>query len=269
MHGAKNSRDLPRSVRVLVVMNSAFHVLAATVLATAIGCSAPAEPPASVPPTSPAAVAAPAPATAMAPAADPAPAAAPLTATAGSELGTRPEGIGLAPGAAAPDAEVHDLQGQAVQLSALFSRGPTLLVFYRGGWCPYCNTQVRQLTEAAEQFSAHGVALIMISVDRPEAAATTEAAYDIPFPVLSDSDLAAHRAYHVVEQVGPEDYERLTGYGIDLEAASGRDHHSIAIPSAFLIDDAGVIRWSHAARDYKTRPTVEQLLAAVANAPLR
>jgi peroxiredoxin len=54
--------------------------------------------------------------------------------------------------------------------------------------------------------------------------------------------------------------------GLDLEAASGRDHHMIAVPAVFIVDRAGIIRWAHADADYKTRPTPEQLLRAVEQA---
>ena len=85
----------------------------------------------------------------------------------------------------------------------------------------------------------------------------------MPFPVLSDPDLNAHEAFNVVLQVGPVGVAGLAAYGHDIEKWSGKDHHKTAVPAVFLVRD-GKVAWAHVARDYKTRPSTEQLLAAVA-----
>ena len=91
----------------------------------------------------------------------------------------------------------------------------------------------------------------------------TKASYDIPFPVISDPDLVAHKAYNVVQHVDDETLERLKGFGIDIEQSSGRDHHNIAVPAVFMVNRDGTIVWSHAALDYKLRPSADQLLTVV------
>ena len=101
-----------------------------------------------------------------------------------------------------------------------------------------------------------------ISVDRIEEAAKTQATYSIPFPVLSDPDLAAHTAYRVTHRVEADEFSRLQGFGMDLEGASGQTHHVIATPALFVIDAEGVVRWAHADRDYTVRPSPSQILAA-------
>lgn len=179
------------------------------------------------------------------------------------EVGTLPPGVGLAVGTAAPDATLLDAGGQHVSLRDLASRGPLLIVFYRGGWCPFCNFQIHELTTAFPEFRRRGVTPVAISVDRVEEAARTRATYEIPFPVLSDQDLLAHRAFHVVRHVDDAELSRLKGMGLDLEAASGRDHHSIAVPAIFIVDRGGVVRWAHAKVDYKVRPSTPQLLQAL------
>ncbi|MFO7565472.1 MAG: peroxiredoxin-like family protein [Enhygromyxa sp.] len=183
--------------------------------------------------------------------------------TTAATLGTLPEGLGVAVGQPAPDATVLTFEGKPTQLSEVFAGRPTLLVFYRGGWCPFCNSQIHQLTEAHAEFDKRGVSLAAISVDRAEESAKTKARYTIPFPVLADPDLAAHEAFRVTHEAPDEELERLAGFGMDLEAASGRTHHTIAVPSMFLVDQAGVVRWAHADPDYKVRPSTEQLLAAI------
>ncbi|MGD8862379.1 MAG: peroxiredoxin-like family protein [Myxococcales bacterium] len=183
--------------------------------------------------------------------------------TAAGRLGSTPEGVGLPPGTRAPDVELSNADGADVRLQDVTRGKTTLLVFYRGGWCPYCNFQIRELTTAYPKFQAKGVQPVAISVDRVEEAARTRALYDIPFPVLADPDLSAHAAFNVTHQVDDTELQRLKGLGIDLEKSSGRTHHRIAIPSIFIIDRQGTIRWSHADPDYKTRPSIDQLLAVI------
>lgn len=177
--------------------------------------------------------------------------------------GTLPEGVGLPPGTQAPDVGLQSIHDRPVALSGLWQQQPILLVFYRGGWCPYCNGQIRELTNAYPQFEAAGVLPVLVSVDKPDATLALSASYEIPFPVLSDSGMDALEAYNVVLQLDDETAERYKGFGIDLEVWSGEDHHAIAVASAFLIDQDGVIRWSHADLDYQRRPSSMQLLSAI------
>ena len=179
------------------------------------------------------------------------------------QLGTLPQDIGIAAGQPAPDAMLHDADGQSIQLRDLVANGPILLVFYRGGWCPYCNFQIHELTAAFAEFERRGVTPVAVSVDQVEEASKTTPTYTIPFPVLSDPDLAAHRAFRVVHHADDAEVTRLNGFGLDIERSSGRNHHDFAIPSIFVIDRAGVVRWAHADPDYKVRPSTLQLLAAI------
>lgn len=241
------------------------HLLqSAALVLRLLGCDEPAP----EVPAAPAATA-PAPAAPVAPVAPTVPRTKQHEATPRDRVGTLPEGVGVAVGEAAPDARLTGLDGATVHLAELYAAGPALVVFYRGGWCPYCNFQVRELVTRRADLAARGLTPVLISVDRVEEAARTGAAYEIPFPVLSDPDLVAHRAFRVTHEVDEETRARYRGFGIDLERASGRDHHTIAIPSVFAVDAEGHVRFAHADRDYRTRPTVDQLLVALDAAGFR
>lgn len=186
-----------------------------------------------------------------------------INTTAAGQLGTRDEGVGLAPGETVPAFTTNHYDGSTVRFAQLLEQAPLLVVFYRGGWCAYCNIQVRQMTEAAEQFAARGVTPVLISVDRPAGAALAQKSYDIPFPVLSDPGLAAHEAFRVVFQLDAQTREKYRGYGLVLEDWSGRDDGKYAVASVFLVDGQGRVIWSHASKDYATRPSVAQLLEVI------
>jgi peroxiredoxin len=102
-----------------------------------------------------------------------------------------------------------------------------------------------------------------VSVDEPRGLAKTASAYEVPFPLMSDPDLEVHEAYRVINAVDQAGYERLKKMGHDLEAWSERKHHKIAIPSIFLIGKDKKVKWAHAAHDYKTRPSMDDLVAAL------
>jgi peroxiredoxin len=176
-------------------------------------------------------------------------------------LGTREDGLGLVVGATIPSFEIQDFRGETFS-STRINDANTLIVFYRGGWCPFCNFQIRELSQSHDRFKALGVSVVAISVDQPDAAAVTRNAYEVPFPVLSDPDLKAHEAFNVVLQLDAAGVARLAKYGHDIEKWSGKDHHEMAVPAVFLVRD-GKVAWAHVARDYKTRPSTEQLLTAV------
>jgi peroxiredoxin len=70
-------------------------------------------------------------------------------------------------------------------------------------------------------------------------------------------------AFHVVNKVDPETLAKMKTFGVDLERSSGKAHHEIAIPSLFLIDRTGRVRWAHSDPDIKVRPSTAQILAAI------
>jgi peroxiredoxin len=187
----------------------------------------------------------------------------PTTATPADKLGTLAPGTGLAVGEHVPDVQALDLAGKTVRLADLVAKGPLLLVFYRGGWCPYCNYEIHEMTVAFPQYQKRGVLPVAISVDIPEEGAKTNATYTIPFPVLSDSKLSVIDAFHVANHVDDATLAKMKGFGVDLEKASGQMHHTIAIPALFLIDKQGVIRWAHDDPTFTVRPSTEQILGAI------
>jgi len=185
------------------------------------------------------------------------------TASAADRVGVLAPGTGIPVGQKVPDVRGRDLDGKDVALSSLYAKGPVLLAFYRGGWCPYCNSEIHALTIAYPEYQKRGVTPVTVSIDKPDAEATMKATYAIPFPVLSDSDATMLAAFHVVKKVESDELTKMKSFGVDLEAYSGKTHHEIAIPSLFLLDRTGVVRWAHSDPDFKVRPSTAQILAAI------
>lgn len=183
--------------------------------------------------------------------------------TPAAQLGTLSPGTGVANGTTAPKFSVKDALGKTVTSDSLLGKDRVLLMFYRGGWCPFCNFQMHEMATAAAEFKKRNVTVVAVSVDQPAGAAAFQQAHTAPFLVLSDPDLAAHKAFHVIHHVDDGEYAQLQKFGIQLEKASGKTHHDIAVPSIFILDAKGTVVWGHANPDYQTRPTVAQLLSVL------
>jgi peroxiredoxin len=178
-------------------------------------------------------------------------------------VGTQAAGYGLPVGSPVPDVTVTNLAGKRVSLRAAIAQEPTVLVFYRGGFCPYCNFQLHELTTRAAAFRERGVTLAAISVDQPRYGAKTAEENAAAFVLFSDADRQALQTFHVVNHLDGVTAFALARLGEDPEKRSGRSHHDVAVPSIFLIDRAGIIRWVHLDPDYRRRPSVDAILAAI------
>ena len=110
--------------------------------------------------------------------------------------------------------------------------------------------------------------MVAVSPDLPENLAATREKHHLTFPLLSDGDLAAARTMGLAFQLDGATVEAYRGYGIDLEAASGRDHHALPAPAVLVCDADGVVRFSYINPDHTVRLPTDVLLA-MAKAALR
>ena len=139
---------------------------------------------------------------------------------------------------------------------------PTILVFYRGGWCPYCNRHMGALKEVEPDLLKLGYSLLFLSPDRPELLYSSLKDPTVRYTLLSDASMEAASAYHVAFHVDDAGMAQYKSFGVDLEAASGQTHHLLPVPAVFIMDRAGVIRFVHANPDFTTRIEPAELLQA-------
>ncbi len=179
-----------------------------------------------------------------------------------TQLGTREDNLGIDIGSQLSDFMVTTYDGQATTLYNLLQNQINFIIFYRGGWCPYCNYHVKQLTEFYPLFKKENIQLILISADDVDGETLLKNTYRIPFPLISDSLLIAHEAFNVTLQFN--ELEVLTAkilYDLELESWSKQPHYKIAVPAYFLLDQQGIVKWEHIAQDYTVRPSPKQLLS--------
>jgi peroxiredoxin len=165
-------------------------------------------------------------------------------------------------GSTAPNVTLTQADGAEVALHDLVAEDPAVLVFYRGGWCPYCNRHLAALGQIEGELRALGYRIHAVSPDKPANVKEAAKEAELGYTLYSDASAEAAKAFGLAFEVDAPTYEKLLGYGIDLEAASGRDHHLLPVPAVFLIDRDARIDFRHYNPDYKERLSGEALLEA-------
>jgi peroxiredoxin len=165
-----------------------------------------------------------------------------------------------------PAVTVKDREGDAVALRERVMEQASVLVFYRGGWCPYCNTHLGKLALIEKDLADLGFQILAIAPDKPEILAETGDKADLGYTLLSDADVAAAKAFGLAFKVDDATVAAYQGYGIDLEASSGQDHHALPVPAVYVADKTGTIRFVYANADYKERLDNGKLMDAAKEA---
>lgn len=163
-------------------------------------------------------------------------------------------------GEKAPDFELPDAHGKPVKLSTLLAKGPVVLIFYRGGWCPYCNLQLRSYQQALPDIHALGAELVAVSPQTPDKSQSTAEVDGLAFPVLSDKGNQVARRFRLVFRVPDDVYRAYEGFGINLETANGDATHELPMPGTYVVDRDGTIRFAYVNADYRVRAPVQRLL---------
>ena len=163
-----------------------------------------------------------------------------------------------------PAATLHKADGSALDLVAAVARKPAVLIFYRGGWCPYCNAHLAALVDIEDDLKAMGVQLLAISPDQPSKLRDApNRKVDPSYELLSDSDMKLCDALGISFTVAEELVAKYKNeYKIDLEAASGRKHHKLPHPAVYVVGRDGVIRFAHVSKDYSKRLEPEKIIEA-------
>ncbi len=161
-----------------------------------------------------------------------------------------------------PDVALKTLDGKETTLWKQMDGKPAILVFYRGGWCPYCNTQLSDLRLIVKDVEALGYQVIAISPDRPEELAKTMTKDKLDYTLMSDSQATAIKAFGIAFRVDDATIKKYEGFGIDLEKSSGETHHALPVPSVFIVDRGHILQFSFTHPDYRVRVPGSVILAA-------
>lgn len=169
----------------------------------------------------------------------------------------------LAEEASFPDFVLPNTEGRLISLASLLSRGPVIVQFFRGEWCPYCRLMLDALVEALPEIEAAGATLIALTPETGPWAQAAKEAHGAPFDILSDVDCGVGLAAGVVFKVPPLYRARLLAGGVDFPDRHGNTAWFLPVPALFLLDRDGRIAWRFADPDFTRRATPEQIMAAL------
>jgi peroxiredoxin len=166
-------------------------------------------------------------------------------------------------GDAIPDVTLRTEEDKEVSLRKLVSEKPTVLIFYRGGWCPFCTRHLKDLVGIESDLEKQGAQLVAISMDTPAKLKATPDHDKLGYRLLSDSDAHAAKAFGIAFTVEDDLVKKYKdSYKIDLEAAAGNKNHILPHPAVFVADTSGKLRFAHFNPDYKVRLEPAKILEA-------
>lgn len=166
-----------------------------------------------------------------------------------------------------PEAKVVGLDGKETTTATIAKMQPTVFVFYRGGWCPFCNRHLAELRNAEAGLKEMGYQLVALTPDLPEELKKTMTKEEVGYKIFSDSSAAAMKAFGVAFELDQKTVSMYKeSYKIDVERASGQTHHILPVPSVFISNGSGEIKFVYSNVDYKVRLSSEAVLEAAKNA---
>ena len=176
----------------------------------------------------------------------------------------------LQAGTKAPNFTVYNVDGSAYEFVADKVEAPTVIITFRGGWCPYCNTQLRELRNVLPEIKQMGADILFLSGDRPEILysnlkqETQEFIDGLDYTILSDAQMEMGMAYGLAFKLSESTLNRyMSREHWNLDDSSIVNFKALSVPAVYVINSDGVISFSYANPDYKVRLPAEEVKAAV------
>jgi len=169
----------------------------------------------------------------------------------------------LKAGDRAPDFRLPDARGGYVRLKALLAKGPVVVSFYRGGWCPYCNLELRSLQNALSEIKRLGAELVAISPQTPDESLSTAEKNELAFAVLSDIGSTTAKAFGIAFDLSKQLRPIYARFGHALPDKNGDDSWILPIPATYVVDRDGTVALAFVDVDYRNRLEPSEIFAVL------
>ncbi|RAZ92443.1 AhpC/TSA family protein [Mesorhizobium hawassense] len=166
------------------------------------------------------------------------------------------------PGEPMPGFLLPDEEGRLVSLAEILAKGPAVITFQRGHWCPYCRLNAIGIVEVQRQISELGGQVVAIIPERRRFAKAMKTAVGAQFPFLIDMDNGYALSLNLAIWVGAE-MERLMGLGLDVPNYQGNSSWFLPIPATFIVGTDGIITHRFVDPDYRRRMDIDDLIASL------
>ncbi|WP_240422157.1 peroxiredoxin-like family protein [Paenibacillus periandrae] len=167
---------------------------------------------------------------------------------------------GLEEGNKAPDFTLAGPLGEQVNLYDELVKGPVVLTFYRGSWCPFCNIQLRAYQQVLPEVERLGGQLIAVSLQSPDNSLSHKEKEGLTFHVLSDLNGRVAESYRVLYDLPDYLQEAFTNFGLDLTAFNKTDRWILPLTATFIVDKEGIIRHANVNPDFMKRMEPQEII---------
>jgi peroxiredoxin len=173
----------------------------------------------------------------------------------------KPEGLFI--NSKAADFKAQDQNGNEVNLKDLRKKGPVVVIFYRGYWCPYCNKELKRLNDSLQLITAKGATLIAITPEGKEGIDSTVAKTGATFSIISDEGMKISNSYGVTYKVDDKLVSRYKNFGVDLLKNNNQKEAMLPVPAVYVINRDGAVTFRYFDEDYRKRISVKEILGAL------
>jgi len=165
----------------------------------------------------------------------------------------------------APKFSLPNHKGEKRSLPSYLSESTIVLSFYRGGWCPYCNLELRALQNSLQEIEQLGAKLVAISPEMPDHSLTTIQKNDLAFDILYDKGNETAESYGLTMQLPNALLPIYEQFGIDIPKHNGDDSYILPMPATYVINKQGEIIHHFVDIDYTNRLEPDQIIQVLAN----
>lgn len=159
---------------------------------------------------------------------------------------------------------LDDATGTPVSLDQIVETGPAVIVFYRGGWCPYCNLTLRAYQHGLlPQLETFGARLVAISPQTPDQSLSTAEKDGLEFTVLSDPGSRLAQQIGIAFQQADEVLAAQRQLGLDLAQVNAEGATHLPRPTVLIVDQHRRVRFVDVQPDYTARTEVADIVAAL------
>lgn len=152
-----------------------------------------------------------------------------------------------------PEFQLKNAVGETIKIYDILSKGPVIINFYRGAWCPYCNLEIAAYQEILPEIKERGAQLVAISPEVPDITMTLKEKHALEFEILSDTDNLVAKQFGLVFQLEDKLIALYKKMGIDLVKSQENDNGELPIPATYVINSDGVIKLAYLNSDYTKR----------------
>lgn len=162
----------------------------------------------------------------------------------------------------APDIEAKDQNGKDISLAALRKKGPVVVLFYRGNWCPYCNKQLKELQDSLQYITLKGASVVAITPEASEGVEKTINKTGASFPIIYDNGVKISNAYQVSYEVDTATVNKYKkNWDVDFFKINKQTEKAyLPVPAVYIIDKNGIITYRFFESNVTQRPSVQELV---------